>query len=58
MANEQIASVKGKVEASQSYGISTQKLIFRGKILVDTALVSSLGITEKDFIVCMVTKVF
>ncbi len=33
-----------------------QKLIHSGKVLKDEQLVSDLGLSESDFIVCMVTK--
>jgi len=33
-----------------------QKLIHSGKVLKDTQTVSEVGISETDFLVCMVTK--
>jgi hypothetical protein len=40
-----------------SPGIRATLMRFTGKILNDTATVASLNIKEKDFIVCMVSKV-
>ncbi|KAI8904401.1 XPC-binding domain-containing protein, partial [Gorgonomyces haynaldii] len=54
--NEKISQVKEKVQQSQGFEVSAQKLIFKGKILTDDLTVEQAGITEKDFLVCMVTK--
>jgi hypothetical protein len=36
--------------------VERQKLIHSGKVLKDDQTISALGISETDFIVCMVTK--
>lgn len=54
---EQIATVKGKVESSQGHAASSQKIIYSGKILTDNDTVQSCGVSEKDFLVLMVSKV-
>ncbi|RIB11084.1 XPC-binding domain-containing protein [Gigaspora rosea] len=45
-----------KIEESQGHEVSLQKLIFSGKVLADDKSVSSYNITEKDFLVVMVSK--
>eukprot|EP01087_Luapelamoeba_hula_P018956 TRINITY_DN61_c0_g1_i2.p1 TRINITY_DN61_c0_g1~~TRINITY_DN61_c0_g1_i2.p1 ORF type:complete len:321 (-),score=99.22 TRINITY_DN61_c0_g1_i2:112-1074(-) len=51
-----VADVKQKIEAEQNHPISWQKLIFAGKILVDSAKVNTYSIKETDFLVLMVRK--
>lgn len=52
-----IGMVKEKVEALKSdLPASRQKLIHAGKVLKDESVLGETGITENDFIVCMVTK--
>ncbi|CAG8693258.1 24779_t:CDS:2 [Gigaspora margarita] len=51
-----ILVVKQKIEESQGHEVSLQKLIFSGKVLADDKSVSSYNITEKDFLVVMVSK--
>ncbi len=43
-------------ESKPDLPVDRQKLIHSGKVLKDEQTVSSLGISESDFIVCMVTK--
>ncbi|CAG8520132.1 4793_t:CDS:2 [Ambispora leptoticha] len=50
---DQVVTVKEKIEKSQGYPISLQKLIFSGKILVDDKPISEYNISEKDFLVIM-----
>jgi UV excision repair protein RAD23 len=53
----QVLDVKNHIFKAYQYEISLQKLIFKGKILSDdTCSVKSLQFTDKDFIVCMVSK--
>lgn len=54
--SETIAQVKEKVSAEKGWDAAQQKLIYSGKILVDTNTVESYSIEEKGFIVCMVSK--
>ncbi|CAG8481814.1 13441_t:CDS:2 [Dentiscutata erythropus] len=51
-----ILTVKQKIEESQGHAVSLQKLIFSGKVLDDGKALSSYNITEKDFLVVMVSK--
>ena len=55
--SDTVAALKLKVQAAKSFEPTHQKLIFKGKILADDITVESSGLTEKDFVVCMVTKV-
>ena len=50
--------LKGKIQESlgAEYPADNQKLIFKGKILQDTAIVGEIGLTETGFVVVMVTK--
>ncbi|CAG8626473.1 5694_t:CDS:2, partial [Paraglomus occultum] len=54
---DKVIDVKRKIEESQGHAISLQKLIFSGKILADEKPLSEYNITEKDFVVVMVSKV-
>ncbi|KAG5513323.1 hypothetical protein PMAC_001386 [Pneumocystis sp. 'macacae'] len=51
-----ILQVKEMIQEVQGYDLKHQKLIYSGKILLDTNTVESYDIKEKDFIVCMVQK--
>ncbi|CAG8694848.1 20298_t:CDS:2 [Racocetra persica] len=51
-----ILTLKQKIEESQGHAVALQKLIFSGKVLVDDKPLSSYNITEKDFLVVMVSK--
>jgi UV excision repair protein RAD23 len=54
---DQVGALKAKIEgAKPELAVDRQKLIHAGKVLKDDQTVSSLGISESDFIVCMVTK--
>jgi hypothetical protein len=50
VVKDKVASVKADLPASR------QKLIHAGKVLKDETPLNETGITENDFIVCMVTK--
>ena len=52
-----IASVKNTIEKEQGHPVSSQKLIYSGRILVDENTVESYSVKENDFFVLMVTKV-
>lgn len=52
----QISAVKGKIESQHGHQAASQKIIFSGKILTDSDTVQSCGVTEKDFLVLMVSK--
>jgi UV excision repair protein RAD23 len=55
----QVLALKMKIESTKpelSLAVDRQKLIHAGKVLKDDQTVSSLGISETDFIVCMVSK--
>ncbi|KAK3827683.1 MAG: UV excision repair protein RAD23 [Benniella sp.] len=54
--NEKVLAIKEKVQEAQGHPVSTQKLIFSGKILTDEDPISKYDIKEKDFLVIMVTK--
>ncbi|CDH60928.1 uv excision repair protein rad23 [Lichtheimia corymbifera JMRC:FSU:9682] len=54
--SDTILSVKQKIEESQGHAVSQQKLIFSGKILADDKKVEEYNISEKDFLVVMVSK--
>jgi UV excision repair protein RAD23 len=53
---DKVSDLKAKIEKQESHPAAAQKLIVKGKILADDVVVGELGITEKDFIVLMVTK--
>ncbi|CDS09354.1 hypothetical protein LRAMOSA10714 [Lichtheimia ramosa] len=55
-SSDTILSVKQKIEESQGHAVSQQKLIFSGKILADDKKVEEYNISEKDFLVVMVSK--
>jgi UV excision repair protein RAD23 len=53
----QVGALKQKIqEARDDLGADRQKLIHSGKVLKDEQTVGELGLSEADFIVCMVTK--
>ncbi|KAG2201596.1 hypothetical protein INT46_007747 [Mucor plumbeus] len=54
--SDSILSVKEKIQESQGHPVAQQKLIFSGKILVDDKKVEEYNISEKDFLVVMVSK--
>ncbi|KAJ3398305.1 UV excision repair protein rhp23, partial [Chytridiales sp. JEL 0842] len=51
-----VSDVKKKLEETEGWSVASQKLIHSGKILADDTTVEDSKITEKDFIVVMVTK--
>ncbi|CAO3568332.1 unnamed protein product [Mortierella alpina] len=53
---DKVLSIKEKIEQLQGHPVSSQKLIFSGKILEDEKPISQYNISEKDFLVIMVTK--
>ena len=54
--NITVAELKAQISNLQECSIDSQKLILKGKILSDETTVESMGFTEKDFIVLMITK--
>lgn len=55
--SEKVGDVKVKIqEARSDLAADRQKLIHAGKVLKDEQTISELGISESDFIVCMITK--
>lgn len=53
----QVSDLKNKIQDSKADLLAErQKLIHSGKVLKDEQSISELGITESDFIVCMITK--
>ena len=53
----QVADLKNKIEVGHAdMTAARQKLIHCGKVLKDEELISELGISQADFIVCMITK--
>ncbi|KAF2016434.1 UV excision repair protein Rad23 [Aaosphaeria arxii CBS 175.79] len=54
--SETIGELKAKIQADKGWEVSTQKLIYSGKILQDANTVESYNIEEKGFIVCMTSK--
>lgn len=52
-----IKDVKAQIQSEKAdMPADCMKLIMKGKILDDTVIVSSLGFTDADFIVCMIAK--
>ncbi|GAO50140.1 UV excision repair protein Rad23 [Saitoella complicata NRRL Y-17804] len=54
--SDTVAQIKAKIEEEKGYEAKNQKLIFSGKILGDEKTVEEVGVKEKDFVVCMVSK--
>ncbi|BFZ61135.1 UV excision repair protein rad23 [Saitoella coloradoensis] len=54
--SDTVAQIKAKIEEEKGYEANNQKLIFSGKILGDEKTVDEVGVKEKDFVVCMVSK--
>jgi len=55
-AEESIADVKKKLETQKGYATSTQKLLYKGKILEDSQTVTSLAVQNGEFMVLMLIK--
>eukprot|EP01038_Epipyxis_sp_PR26KG_P011441 gene11441-15328_t len=56
-SSDQVSVLKSKIqEKKNELAAERQKLIHAGKVLKDTQTLSELGISESDFIVCMVPK--
>ncbi|KAK9722929.1 UV excision repair protein rad23, variant 2 [Basidiobolus ranarum] len=53
---DKISTLKEKIEQSQGHPVTHQKLIFSGKILNDEQTIAGCNVTEKDFMVVMVSK--
>lgn len=53
-----VAQVKEKIEAQEKHAAAWQKLIHAGKILDDSATIGSYNLSDTDFLVLMVRKVF
>jgi hypothetical protein len=54
-----VAQVKQAIESARSdFPAAHQKLILTGKVLKDEQSIQELGITDKNFLVCVVTKVW
>jgi UV excision repair protein RAD23 len=54
---KKVAVLKEKIQASKpDFAAERQKLIHAGKVLKDNQTISEIGVTETDFIVCMITK--
>lgn len=55
--SDQVANLKEKIQdARDDLVAERQKLIHSGKVLKDEQTVQELGLSESDFLVCMVTK--
>jgi len=55
--NSKVSDIKQKIEETQGHAVNLQKLIFSGKILLDDQSLASYNIvSEKDFLVLMVSK--
>lgn len=54
--SDTVAVLKGKIEEDHGHPVSSQKIIYAGKILTDDKTIDSCGIKEKDFLVLMVSK--
>lgn len=54
---ENVGKLKEKIQAERAELVADrQKLIHAGKVLKDEQTVTELGLSESDFLVCMVTK--
>lgn len=52
-----VSVLKGKIQAARSeLAADRQKLIHSGKVLKDEQTVAELGLSESDFLVCMLSK--
>ncbi|KAI7908312.1 uncharacterized protein BX663DRAFT_493775 [Cokeromyces recurvatus] len=55
-SSDTVLAVKEKIEKSEGHPVNQLKLIFSGKILADEQKIEEYNITEKDFLVLMVSK--
>jgi len=55
-SGETVAALKAKIHELQGHPVEVQKIIYSGKILIDSKTIDSCGIKEKDFLVLMVSK--
>ncbi|KAL1917425.1 uncharacterized protein VTP21DRAFT_3818 [Calcarisporiella thermophila] len=53
---DKVGDLKRKIEENHGHSASLQKLIFSGKVLNDDQTVSDCKLSEKDFLVLMVSK--
>ncbi|CAO1621117.1 unnamed protein product [Parajaminaea phylloscopi] len=51
-----IGSLKAKISAEKGHAVEQQKIIYSGKILTDNQTVEQCNVTEKGFLVLMVSK--
>jgi hypothetical protein len=54
--SDTVGDLKSKIQDTQGHVVSSQKIIYSGKILADDKTIESLSIKEKDFLVLMVSK--
>jgi hypothetical protein len=50
----QILSLKEQLKKDKGFDVDTQKIVFKGKTVNNTDVISSLGVKENDFMVLMV----
>ncbi|CAO1612656.1 unnamed protein product [Jaminaea pallidilutea] len=54
--SDTIATVKSKISSEKGHAVEQQKIIYSGKILTDDQTVEQCNVTEKGFLVLMVSK--
>lgn len=54
--SDPVIRVKEIIESQQGFPVASQKIIYSGKVLADDKPLSEYNISEKDFLVVMVTK--
>ncbi|RXW13225.1 hypothetical protein EST38_g12630, partial [Candolleomyces aberdarensis] len=54
--SDSVGALKAKIEAAHGHPVTSQKIIYSGKILADDKVIETCGIKEKDFLVLMVSK--
>ncbi|KAG9316587.1 ubiquitin-related domain-containing protein [Chiua virens] len=55
-AEDTVATLKGKISEAHGHPVESQKLIYSGRVLLDSKTVAECDIKEKDFLVLMVAK--